>query len=84
MAFAIAINGSIVPTFYELNGIQEVTDSRKLEIESKLADGEYIIGLASGLVSSLPNLTPIASFKFEVGEDTEYDFIDNENDDFDA
>lgn len=82
MAFAITINGTVNPTFYELNGVQQLSGNRLSELESNLIDGEYLISLATGEVHSLPNLNLVALFKFEVGDDMEYDFIDDEDDDF--
>ena len=71
----LEINGSLILTFLELNGIAKVTPSRKELIESKLKSGDYIIGLESGNVLSLPNLQVEAKFTFEVGDDTEYNFV---------
>lgn len=74
----LEINGTLALTFFELNGIAEVTPGRKELIESKLKSGDYIIGLASGEVLSLPNLQIEAKFKFEVCDGTEYNLVEDE------
>jgi hypothetical protein len=74
MGILLEITGTLELDFFELNGIQSVTEERRKEIESKLKSGDYIIGLASGTVSSLPNLETVATFKFNVCDDTEYGF----------
>lgn len=68
------INGSLELSFFEMNRIAEVTSERAEDIKANLKSGNYIIGLADQVVSSLPNLEPIATFKFEVGDDTEYSY----------
>ena len=78
MAFLLEINGTLELDFFELNGVQSVTKGRREEIESKLKSGDYIIGLASGIVSSLPNLETVATFKFNVCDDTEYSFTEED------
>lgn len=71
MGILLEITGTLELDFFELNGIQSVTEERRKEIESKLKSGDYIIGLASGTVISLPNLETVATFKFNVCDDTD-------------
>ena len=73
----LEINGSLTLSFFELNGVAPVTPERQAEIESKLKTGDFIIGLASGEVLSLPSLQQEAKFKFEVNDDTEYNFAND-------
>ncbi len=75
----LEINGTLELSFFELNGIAPVTAERKADIESKLSSGDFIIGLASGEVLSLPNLQLEAKFKIEVLDDTEYNFVKSDN-----
>lgn len=81
MGILLEINGTLELEFYELNGIQTVTKGRREEIEKNLKSGDYIIGLASGTVSSLPMLETVATFKFNVCDDTEYSFEDEPEED---
>ncbi len=69
MAFEIQINGSITPTFYELNGIGEITGSRLEDLQNKLMSGDYVISLSEGKVHSLPNFQLEALFKFDTNDD---------------
>lgn len=71
----LEINGTLKLSFYELNRIAPVTESRKLDIETKLQSGDFIIGLASKVILSLPNLQHEAAFEIEVLDDTEYNFV---------
>lgn len=73
----LEINGTLKLSFFELNGIADVTAERKADIEAKLLTGEFIIGLASGEVLSLPNLQVESGFKIEVLDDTEYNFVED-------
>ena len=77
----LEINGTLKLSFFELNGIAPVTEERKQDIETKLSTGDFIIGLASGDVLSLPNLQVEAKFKFEVLDDTEYNFVEDTEED---
>jgi hypothetical protein len=70
----LGINGSLILTFFELNGKTQVTPAKAENIISKLKSGEYAIGLASGEVVTSLDLVKVATFKFEVGDDTEYDY----------
>jgi hypothetical protein len=79
MGLLLDVTGTLELDFFELNGIQSVTKGRKEEIEKNLKSGDYIIGLASGDVRSLPNLEVVAKFKFEVCDDTEYSFVSEED-----
>ena len=76
MGLLLDITGTLELEFFELNGVQAVTDTRKKEIEDNLKSGDYIIGLATGSIRSLPNLEIVAKFKFDVCDDTEYSFSD--------
>jgi hypothetical protein len=79
MGLLLDVTGTLELDFFELNGIHSVTKGRKEEIEKNLKSGDYIIGLASGDVRSLPNLEVVAKFKFEVCDDTEYSFVSEED-----
>ena len=74
MGFILDITGSLSLTFFELNGIAEVTESRREDIEKNLMSGDYIIALSSKEVLSLPNLQVEAKFEFEVEDNTDYSF----------
>lgn len=77
----LIINGTLALSFFELKGNNiPVSIERKKEIETKLISGEYLIGLASGVVSELPNLETVATFRIEVLDDTEYSFEESESD----
>jgi hypothetical protein len=79
MGLLLDITGTLELDFFELNGIQSVTKGRREEIERNLKSGDYIIGLASGDIRSLPNLEIVATFKFSVCDDTEYSFVNEED-----
>ena len=74
MGLLLDITGTLELEFLELNGVQNVTENRRKDIEDKLKSGDYIIGLSTGCVRSLPNLEVVAKFKFYVCNDIKYSF----------
>ena len=70
----VGIIGTLDLTFFELNGVAPVTESRQAEIEKKLQSGDYIISLVERRVIELPNYENVATFQIEVMSGTEYDF----------
>ena len=72
MGVLLAVDGFLGMSFQTLNGI-EVDDKVEKEIGEKLKDGEYVIGITTGLVSDLRNFKPM--YKFTLSSyDNEYNF----------
>ncbi len=74
----IAINGTLDITFYDVNK-NEVSKEKETEILGKLKESEYVIGLATKTLVHLPSMEVIGTFEFEVEDDTEYNFFEEED-----
>lgn len=73
MGMNVNINGSLSITILDYSTKQPINETN--DILTKLQQGKYIIGLASGMIYDIDDLiNPLYHFEFEVNEDTEYEF----------
>jgi hypothetical protein len=74
MAIELNIQGYFDMTIYDMNGF-EVSEEKEKEILSKLQSGEYLIGINSGIISSIEGLsTPLFKFEIDPTDAVDYDF----------
>jgi hypothetical protein len=77
MAIRLNINGGLALTFLDVYSNEPISESEVKVILGYLQSGGYVISLASKTVDKIDNLGyPIYRFEFEVEDDTEYEFED--------
>jgi len=78
----LQVNGELHLRISNMEGVEIQKDEEKM-VRSKLKSGDYLLSLNNKFIVELKNFqTPIYTFDFDVDSITEYDFIEDaeEND----
>lgn len=74
-AIDLHVSGTLNLEVIKIHNGQFVGEKVQNEVREKLKNGDYIISLANRTICSLEDLeSPLYSFTFEVGGNTEYEF----------